>query len=364
MSDAVSAIVLAAGEGTRMRSSRPKPLHLLCGRPMLLYVLDSLAHLSVYRTVVVVGHGAERVTKKVQDQGSAELGISFVEQEIQRGTGDAVSVGLTAFPGDDLDDDSTVLVMPGDTPLLRPETIAGLAAQHAATGAAATVLTARMEDPTGYGRVLRGKDGRVTRIVEQKDGSPEELAIDEINTGIYAFRRSVLGPALRRLSPDNAQGEYYLTDVVQVLHSAGYLVGGVLLDDAAEAQGVNDRVQLANAEADLRARINRRWLQAGVTMLDPSQTFIDATVQLGRDVTLYPGTILQGRTLVGSGCDIGPDARLVDCTVGDGAVVENSVCREAEIGAGAKVGPYAVLQPGASVPRDVVTGPYYAAEAE
>ena len=361
MSDAVSAIVLAAGEGTRMRSSRPKPLHLLCGRPMLLYVLDSLSHLSVDRTVVVVGHGAEKVTKKVQDQGAADLGITFVEQEVQRGTGDAVSVGLTAFPGDDLDDDRTVLVMPGDTPLLRAETIAALATQHATAGAAATVLTAHLDDPTGYGRVLRGRDGRVSRIVEQKDATPDEAAVTEINTGIYAFRRSVLGPALRRLSPDNAQGEYYLTDVVQVLHAAGYPVGAVVLDDAAEAQGVNDRVQLAHAEAHLRARINRRWMQAGVTMLDPGQTFIDATVQLGRDVTLYPGTILQGRTLVGSGCDIGPDTRLVDCAVGDGAVVENSVCRDAEIGAGSRVGPYAALSPGASLAPGTVTGPHAAA---
>jgi bifunctional UDP-N-acetylglucosamine pyrophosphorylase/glucosamine-1-phosphate N-acetyltransferase len=254
--------------------------------------------------------------------------------------------------------------MPGDTPLLRPETIAELVRAHTASGAAATLLTARLEDPTGYGRVIRAKDGRVARVVEQKDAFPEELAITEVNTSIYAFRRSVLGPALRRLSPDNAQGEYYLTDVVAVLHSAGYPVGAVPLDDPAEAQGVNDRAQLAAAEAALRQRINLRWLKAGVTMLDPLQTFIDATVHLGNDVTLYPGTILQGRTVVGAGCDIGPDTRLVDCMVGADCVVENSVCRDAEVGDGARVGPYAVLPPGSSVPPGAVTGPFYTASAE
>ena len=364
MSLPISAIVLAAGEGTRMRSDRAKPLHLICGRPMVMHVLHSLVGLDVERTVVVVGHGAERVTKKVTEQSPTNLNVTFVEQRVQRGTGDAVSVGLTAFPEDDLDDLSTVVVLPGDTPLLRPDTIAAIVEQHERTGMGATVLTAHLDDPTGYGRVIRAKDGTIARIVEQRDATPDERLVTEINTGIYCFRRDVLGPSLRRLSPDNAQGEYYLTDVIALLRSAGYPVGAVVTADIAETQGVNDRFQLAMAERELRARTNRAWLLAGVTMLDPRQTFIDVTVRLGRDVTLYPGTILQGRTSVGDGCEIGPDARLVDCVVGRGARVENSVARDAEVGEDAKVGPYAVLEPGSTVAPGTTTGAFYTGKAD
>ena len=354
----ISAIVLAAGEGTRMRSNRPKPLHLICGRPMVMHVLHSLAELDVERTVVVVGHGAERVTKKVAEQSPSNLNVSFVEQTVQRGTGDAVLVGLTAFGDDDLDDTSTVIVLPGDTPLLQPRTMARFVAAHESSGAAASVLVARVDDPTGYGRVIHAKDGSVARIVEQSDADADELSVNEINTAIYCFRRDLLGPSLRMLSPDNSQGEYYLTDVIAVLCSTGHRVASMLVDGASEAQGVNDRFQLAMAERELRARTNRQWLLAGVTMLDPRQTFIDVTVQLGRDVTLYPGTILQGRTVIGDGCDIGPDARLVDTVVGQGAHVENTVARDADIGTGAHVGPFAVLEPGAMVPADTSTGSF------
>ena len=356
---AVSAIVLAAGEGTRMQSERPKPLHLLCGRPMIMHVLEALTDLDVTRTVVVTGHGAERVTKKVQDQSPDALNVVFVEQPVQRGTGDAVSVGLTAFPDDDVDDTSTVVVLPGDHPLLQPSTIAGLVEAHEAAGNAATVLSARVEDPSGYGRILRTKDDRVVGIVEQRDATLDELVIDEINTSIYCFRRDLLGPALRRLSPDNSQGEYYLTDVVGVLANAGYPIGSLVLDDHLEAQGVNDRAQLAVAETELRARTNRRWLLAGVTMLDPDRTYIDVTVALSPDVTVFPGAILQGHTVVGAGCEIGPGVHLVDCVVGPGAVLEQCVGRDAEIGEGARVGPYAALGPGTVVPAWTVTGPFY-----
>lgn len=359
-----SAIVLAAGEGTRMKSSRPKPLHVLCGRPMLMHVLDALRDIDVHRTVVVVGHGAERVTKRVQEQAPSELRIDFVEQLVQRGTGDAVAVGLTAFPEDDPDDESTIVVVPGDTPLLRAATIVDLVDLHEQSQAAATILTARLADPTGYGRIVRDRNDRVAYIVEQKEASPDELAINEINTSIYCFRRNLLAPALRRLSPENAQGEYYLTDVIAVLHDAGYTIAAHTAEDASEALGVNDRLQLAAAEAALRQRTNTAWLQAGVTMLDPAQTFIDVTVKLAADVTLFPGTILQGSTVIGPGCEIGPDTRLVDCVVGEAAVIENSVGRHADVGAAATVGPYCVLNPGSSIGPGVRTGPFYNAVAE
>ncbi|HYI63094.1 MAG TPA: bifunctional UDP-N-acetylglucosamine diphosphorylase/glucosamine-1-phosphate N-acetyltransferase GlmU [Acidimicrobiales bacterium] len=360
----LSAVVLAAGEGTRMRSERPKPLHLLCGRAMVRYVLDSLADCAVDRVVVVVGHGAERVTKKLQAE-EPDLILDFVEQHSQQGTGDAVAVGLTAFPDDEPGDDdgADVLVLPGDTPLLRPATIRRLVEHHRASGSACTVLTARLDDATGYGRVLRGRDGRVARIVEHRDATDEQRAIDEINTSIYCFRRSVLAPALRRIQPANAQGEYYLTDVVEVLHDAGYGVTAVEAEDPAETQGVNDRAQLAAAEAELRHRTNQRWLQRGVTMLDPERTYVDTTVDLATDVTLFPGTILQGHTVIGQGAEVGPNTRLVDCVVGARSTVEQATARDAEIGADAHVGPYAHLAPGEAVPDGTVTGPFFALPA-
>jgi bifunctional UDP-N-acetylglucosamine pyrophosphorylase/glucosamine-1-phosphate N-acetyltransferase len=342
-----------------MRSERPKPLHVICGRPLVLHVLHALEGLDVERTVVVVGHGAARVTKRVQEDSPAELHVNFVEQRVQRGTGDAVMVGLTAFPDADLDDTSTVLIVPGDTPLLLPETLHDLVAFHEAGGHGGTILAAHMSEPAGYGRLVRDKHGLVARVVEEGDATPEERAIQEVNTSIYCFRRDLLGPALRRLSPDNAQGEYYLTDVISVLHDTGHGVDAYTLHDAQQVQGVNDRWQLALAERELRRRINRRWLLEGVTMLDPRQTFIDATVQLGRDVTLYPGTMLQGRTVVGDGCEIGPDTRLIDSVVGDGAVVEHAVVRDSEVGEQAHVGPYAVLEPGSVVESKQVTGAFY-----
>ncbi len=216
-----------------------------------------------------------------------------------------------------------------------------------------------MGEPTGYGRLVRNKHGLVARVVEEADATPEERAIQEVNTSIYCFRRDLLGPALRRVSPDNTQGEYYLTDVIAVLHDTGHGVDAFTIDDAEQVQGVNDRWQLALAERELRRRINRAWLLEGVTMLDPRQTFIDATVRLGRDVTLYPGTILQGATVVGDGCEIGPDSRVVDSRIGDGAVVEHAVVRESTVGARSHVGPYAVLEPGTVLRSDTVTGAFY-----
>jgi bifunctional UDP-N-acetylglucosamine pyrophosphorylase/glucosamine-1-phosphate N-acetyltransferase len=359
----VSAIILAAGEGTRMRSNRPKPLHMICGRPMVMHVIHAIAELDVERTIVVVGHGAEQVTKKIQEQAPSSANVTFVEQVEPRGTGHAVIVGLTVLPDEDLDDTSTILVLPGDAPLLRRETLDDLVAQHVARGDAVTLLSARLDDPTGYGRVVRAPskagDGRVQAIVEERDATAEQRAIDEVNTSIYCFRRDLLGPALRRISPDNSQAEYYLTDVIGVLAAMGHQIGCVVATDPAETRGVNDRAQLALCETELRARTNRRWLLNGVTMVDPAQTYIEVTVELGRDVSLFPGTVLQGRTTVGDGSEIGPNTRLVDSVIGAGATVESTVARDAEIGDEAQVGPFAFLPPGTSVPRARRTGPFY-----
>ncbi len=359
----VSAIVLAAGHGTRMRSNRPKPLHRMCGRPIVLHAIWALCDVLPKRTVVVVGNSAERVTKRVQESSPEWANVVFAEQTEQRGTGDAALAGLTGIPGDDLDDESTIVVLPGDAPLLLPSTIVELVTTHVRSRNAATVLTAVVADPTGYGRVIRGPDASVRAILEERDADDEERQVTEINTSVYAFRRDLFGPALRRISPHNAQSEYYLTDVIAVLSGMGHRVGGVEAD-AAETRGVNDRWQLALAERELRSRTNRRWLLEGVTMLDPRQTFIDVTVGLGRDVTLYPGTILEGQTVIGDGCDVGPDTRLEDCVVGTDCRVQHTVGVDAEIGAGARVGPYAHLPAGSSVASGTVTGAFYTAGAD
>lgn len=354
-------MVLAAGKGTRMQSARPKPLHLLCGKPMVVYVLDALAGSDVHTVSVVVGTGAERVVKKLHAEAGG-LPLTFVEQVSQRGTGDAAAVGLTGLPPDEGDDDpGDVIVLPGDTPLLEADTIARLVDHHRGTDAACTILTARLDDPTGYGRIVRGKEDRVERIVEQADAAPAELAIDEVNTSIYCFKRGFLAPALRRISPDNAQGELYLTDAVSVLVGTGNRVEAIAVEDPAQTAGVNDRIQLSGAEAALRRRTNLAWMRAGVTMLDPASTYLDTTVQLSPDVTLFPNVLLQGRTVVGEGTEIGPDVRLVDCAIGAGSRVSSTTARDAEVGPGSVVGPYAVLEPGAQIPSDTVTGPFYTA---
>jgi len=353
----LAAVVLAAGEGTRMRSSTPKVLHPLCGRPMLLHVIDSLVALPLERIVVVVGHGAERVTKTVQEQLATEMRVEFVEQRVQRGTGDAASVALTAFP-DDLDGEDDIIVLPGDTPLLRPETLARLAREHRLADVAATLLTVELDDPTGYGRVVRDSHDRVDHIVEQADATPEQLEIREVCTSIYCFRRGLLAPALRRLSPENAQGEYYLTDAIGVLHQTGHGVLAVAADDPDEPSGVNDRAQLAAAEATLRMRINTRWMREGVSIVDPERTYIDANVELEPEARLLPGTMLEGRTVIGAGSIIGPDSRLVDTIVGADTVVQQTVARDAEIGDRATVGPFTHLRPGTRLAVDAHVGSF------
>ena len=326
-----------------MRSALPKVLHPLCGQPMLLHVLGALSDAGVERIVVVVGHKSDQVIKALAPAQDDRL--EFVEQRVQRGTGDAVSVGLTVF-ADDLDGDDDLVVVPGDTPLLTSAALRSMVETHRESGAAATVLTARLPDPFGYGRILRDKDGAVDAIVEERDATDEQRRIDEINTSIYCFRRSLLAPALRRLSPENAQGEYYLGDVVGVFRQAGHKVVAFAAPEAIEAMGVNDKAQLAEAEALLRARINAGWMRAGVTMVDPTRTYVDLGVTLAEEVTLLPGTILQGRTAIGFASVIGPDTRLVDTVVGEGATVTSTVATGAVIGDGAQVGPFTHLRPG------------------
>ncbi len=346
----LSAIVLAAGRGVRMRSSLQKPLHRLAGAPMLAHVIDALADCGPERIVVVLGPDGEAVAKEMQAR-TAHLPLETVEQPVPRGTGDAAAVGLGALP-DPADDPEggEVIILPGDAPLLRPSTLRAVVDSHLRSTAACTLLTTRLADPAGYGRVLRAADGSVRRIVEQADASPDEASIDEVATSVYVVRRSFLGPALRRIRPDNAAGEFYLTDIVAVLTQTGHRVGAFTLADAAEAQGVNTQEDLAGARAEMRRRVNERWLRAGVAITDPATTYIDVTVRLAPGVILLPGTLLEGHTVVGEGAVIGPHTRLVDCAVGAGALVEMSRGADAEIDPRQRVGPFAVLGPGPASP--------------
>jgi bifunctional UDP-N-acetylglucosamine pyrophosphorylase/glucosamine-1-phosphate N-acetyltransferase len=324
---------------------------------MLLHVLDALAALPLERIVVVVGHDAERVVKTVHEQLVSSIPLEFVEQRVQRGTGDAASVGLTAF-ADELDADADVIVLAGDGPLLRSQTLAALATEHRLADVAATLLTTELSDPTGYGRIVRDSRGFVQHIVEQADANAEQLEITEVNPSIYCFRQAFLAPALRRLSPENAQGEYYITDVVEVLHQAGHLVLGVPADDPKETFQVSDRADLAVVESLLRERINDRWMREGVTMTDAASTYIDASVELAADVRLLPNTILEGRTVVGTGSIIGPSTQLIDTIVGEECVIRQTVAREAEIGHGTTIGPWASLRPGTRIAPSVHIGTF------
>ncbi|GHF45282.1 bifunctional UDP-N-acetylglucosamine pyrophosphorylase/glucosamine-1-phosphate N-acetyltransferase [Amycolatopsis bartoniae] len=344
MTGPLSTLVLAAGEGTRMRSTTPKVLHPIAGRPLVEHAVRAAAGLEPDHLVVVVGHGREAVAAHLEQLGKA-LGrpVTTAVQEVQQGTGHAVSCALETLPADLT---GTVLVSYGDVPLLDTETLSALLAEHRDAGNAVTVLTAVLEDPTGYGRIIRDADGAVRGIVEQRDATPDQLEITEINSGVYAFDAALLADGLTRLSTDNAQGELYLTDVLTNACADGRKVGALVVDDPWLTEGVNDRVQLSVLGAELNRRIVRRWQLSGVTVVDPATTWLDAGVTLARDVRIEPGVQLHGETTIGEGAVIGPDTTLTDVRVGAGAKVVRTHGSESEIGENASVGPFAYLRPG------------------
>ena len=340
-----AAVVLAAGEGRRMRSATPKVLHPIGGASLLAHAVRAVAALSPAHLAVVVGHGREQVGGEVEELG-ARLGRPVVAamQEEQRGTGHAVACGLEALPAGLA---GPVLVTYGDVPLLEPATLEALLAEHVAAGAAVSLLTGEPDDPTGYGRVLRDARGDVVGIVEQRDATPEQHAIREINSGVYVFDAAFLAAGISGLSSHNSQGELYLTDLVAAAVAAGRPVRALACPDIWQVQGVNDRVQLAEVRAELNRRVLRRWMRDGVTVVDPASTWVDVDVRLGRDVVLHPGTQLHGATAVDDGAEIGPDTTLTDCLVGGAAQVVRTHGGGAEIGPHASVGPFAYLRPGA-----------------
>jgi bifunctional UDP-N-acetylglucosamine pyrophosphorylase/glucosamine-1-phosphate N-acetyltransferase len=330
-----------------MRSSTPKVLHPIAGRPLVEHAVRAAAGLDPDHLVVVVGHGRAAVTSHLEGLTTAlDRKVTTAVQAEQKGTGHAVSCGLAELPGAVT---GTVLVTYGDVPLLETATLTALLAAHALSGDAVTVLTAIVPDPTGYGRIVRDESDAVASIVEHKDASPEELAITEINSGIYAFDAEVLVNGLSRLDSKNAQGELYLTDVLGIARSDGRGVGALVCDDVWQVEGVNDRLQLARLGAELNRRLTEQWMRAGVSMVDPASVWLDAGVTLARDVVIEPSVQLRGSTSVGEGAIIGPDTTLTNVTVAEGAKVIRTHGSDSAIGAGASVGPFAYLRPGTSL---------------
>jgi bifunctional UDP-N-acetylglucosamine pyrophosphorylase/glucosamine-1-phosphate N-acetyltransferase len=331
-------IILAAGEGKRMKSRTPKVLHALCGRSMLGHALAAARDLDPERLVVVAGHARDQVVPEV-----ARLApdATVVVQEQQLGTGHAVRMVTEASGAIS----GVVIVTYADMPLLRSQTLQDLASAHQAHGNAVTVLTAKASDPSGYGRIVRDRSGAFLRIVEDADAAPEELLIQEINSGCYAFDGDLLADAIKRVATNNAQSQEYLTDVVDILRGEGHSIGSVVAADAGEIQGVNDRVQLAAARRELNDRLLRRHMLNGVTVVDPASTWVDVTVTIGQDAEIRPNTQLAGDTHIAEGALVGPNCVLEDTTVGADAELINVVSRKASIGAKATLGPNAYLRP-------------------
>lgn len=342
------AVVLAAGLGTRMKSSLPKVLHQVAGWPMLKHVTTALQEAGIENIILVLGHKSELVEENIGP------GFRVVYQREQLGTGHAV---LQALPL--LQEFSTgqCLVVCGDTPLLKADTIKKLREKQQTSQAEATILTAEMADPTGYGRIVK-QDGRVVKIVEEKDADSTERLVKEINTGSYCFKIQSLNRLLPQLTPANAQGEYYLTDVISLLAREGKDVETHLLNDPAEAMGINNRVQLAEAERLMRQRIAKKHMLAGVTMIDPANVYIEAGVEIGQDTIIYPGVHLAGNTRIGVNCQIGPDSKLVDSIIENGTQIKYSYLIEAKVGENCTIGPFSYLRPGTVLADKVKVGDF------
>jgi bifunctional UDP-N-acetylglucosamine pyrophosphorylase/glucosamine-1-phosphate N-acetyltransferase len=345
---APTVVIIAAGEGTRMRSALPKVLHPLCGRPLILWSVAA-AQAAGAGKVVVVDNPRRRLEDRLPD------GVALAVQEEPKGTGDAVAAARQHIGAE------TVLVVNGDVPLITPEALRELVEAHEAGGAAGTVATMELEDPSGYGRIVRDRDGNVERVVETKregDATPEQLAIREVNTGVYAFAGGALLEALESLRPDNAQGELYLPDVLPRLREEGHHVHGHVVTDSTIALGVNDRVDLARVQALAQRRINEDHMRAGVTIVDPASTLIDAGVTIGRDTVVEPYSSLKGATAIGADCAVGPCTTLIDTTLGDGVSVPHSYLVQAVVEDHGTIGPFAYLRPDAHLHPNAKAGAF------
>lgn len=347
------ALVLAAGLGKRMRSAHPKVTHQVGGEPVIRLVLRALEPLDLEKVVVVVGHGADEVKGLVSGTAAAAR-VEFAVQEEQLGTGHAALTGVRALG----DFRGNVLVMNGDMPLVTARLLDRFLFLHESRGAAATILTARMRDPSGYGRIIRNEDGKVKAVREDRDADDEERRVNEINAGVFAFRQPPLAEALAEIRPENEQGEYYLPDVIPALLGKGYAVEAVMAEDNEIVQGVNSRVQLAQCDATLRFKAARALMASGVTVLDPQNTHIGPEVRCGQDTVILPFTVLRGRVAIGRDCVIGPGSYVVDSEIGDGSKVFYSVIEESRVGRGVTVGPFSHLRPDSDVRDGARVGNY------
>lgn len=341
------AIILAAGQGTRMKSKLPKVLHKIAGKAMLNHVLDALEEAKVGQRILVLGHQADKIQEHLPE------GIDIAHQREQLGTGHAVMQAREIIA----DNVESILVVCGDTPLLKGETLKELLNKHASKKSAVTVLTAIVEEATGYGRIIRDQQG-VKAIVEEKDATKEQKEIKEINTGAYCFNKDFLVKALNNLTTDNSQQEYYLTDLVKIAVSEGKAVGTFVLEDFNEALGINNRLQLAQADKEFRKRILERFMLDGVTIISPETTYIDAMVTIGQDTVIHPFSYLEGNTIVGKDCIIGPNTRIIDSKIGDEVNIENSVIKESTVDDGTNIGPFAYLRPGSVLGKKVKIGDF------
>jgi bifunctional UDP-N-acetylglucosamine pyrophosphorylase / glucosamine-1-phosphate N-acetyltransferase len=340
------AVILAAGQGTRMKSKLYKVLHPVCGKPMVQHVVDQVRTLNIQEMVTVIGHGAEMVKAQLGEESHYAL------QSEQLGTAHAVMQAQQSLEGKE----GVTIVVCGDTPLIKAETMESLFKHHEELSAKATILTASIDDPTGYGRIIRNENGFVEKIVEHKDATEAEREINEINTGTYCFDNAALFEALKKVSNDNVQGEFYLPDVVEILKNQGEVVTAFQTNDLEETLGVNDRVALAEAERIMRSRINESHMRNGVTIIDPANTYIESDVVIGQDTIVLPGTILKGRTVIGADCQIGPNSEIDTCEVGDETVIRQSAAYNSKIGTLVNIGPFAHIRPDSAIHDEVKIG--------
>lgn len=340
------AVILAAGQGTRMKSKLYKVLHPVCGKPMVQHVVDQVTKLRIQDLVTVIGHGAEMVKAGLGDQSQ------YVLQEQQLGTAHAVMQANKILAGKE----GVTIVVCGDTPLIRAETMESLFKHHEELKAKATILTAKIDDPTGYGRIIRNENGLVEKIVEHKDATDAEREINEINTGTYCFDNFALFEALKNVSNNNVQGEYYLPDVIEILKNQGEVVSAFQTEEFEETLGVNDRVALAEAERIMRERTNELHMRNGVTIINPANTYIGADVEIGQDTVIYPGTMIKGKTVIGLGCEIGPNSEIDSSVIGEETVVRQSVVHKSSVGAHVNIGPFAHIRPDSDISDDVKIG--------
>ncbi|MEC1356570.1 bifunctional UDP-N-acetylglucosamine diphosphorylase/glucosamine-1-phosphate N-acetyltransferase GlmU [Bacillus sonorensis] len=340
------AVVLAAGQGTRMKSKLYKVLHPVCGKPMVEHVVDEALKLSLTKLVTIVGHGAEDVKKQLGKKSEYAL------QAEQLGTAHAVKQAKSILA----DEKGTTIVICGDTPLLTAETMEAMLREHQEKGAKVTILTAVAEDPTGYGRIIRNENGDVAKIVEHKDATDEERLVKEINTGTYCFDNEALFRTIEQVSNDNVQGEYYLPDVIEILKNQGETVAAYQTDNFQETLGVNDRVALSQAERYMKRRINKRHMQNGVSLIDPDHTYISPEAVIGRDTVIYPGTVIKGRVVIGEDTVIGQNSELENSTIGSRTVIKQSVIVDSEIGDDVTIGPFAHIRPDSKIGNQVRIG--------